>query len=70
MSKKIGSKLAESLRQRRGNLPGEAARPEVTQPQSSPVPNAPVVSDQAGQSAPQEPSVSHGVLHPMRIWPD
>lgn len=70
MSKKIGSKLAESLRQRRGNPPGETARPEVTQPRSSPARKAPVAAEQPGQRAVQEPAVSHGVLHPSRIWPD
>jgi hypothetical protein len=71
MSKKIGSKLVESLRQRRGNPAGETARPEVTQPLSSPAPNAPVVAEQQlVQWAAQEPFVSHGVLHPSRIWPD
>ena len=71
MSKKIGSKLAESLRQRRGNPAGETTRLQATQPLSPPAPNAPATpAQQRVQRAAQEPFASHGVLHPSRIWPD
>ncbi len=71
MSKKIGSKLAESLRQRRSHPPGEALRPELTQPLSPPpARKAPVSGEQPVQQVAQEPPASNGVLHPSRIWPD
>lgn len=70
MSEKIGSKLAKSLRQKRGSMPGETARPETTRlplPAASEAPRAP---EQSVQTVPQEPVASHGVPHPSRIWPD
>ena len=70
MSKKMGSKLAESLKQRRGNPPGETARPQATQPLPPPARKAPAAAEQPVQRAAQEPSASHGILHPSRIWPD
>lgn len=71
MSKKIGSKLAESLKQRRGNPPGETARaPATPAPSSPPAPAAPLAAKQPAQTPSQEPPASHGVLHPSRIWPD
>ena len=71
MSKKIGSKLAESVKQSRGNRPGETARPEATRPLSSPpASDAPVAGKPPARTLSQEPAVSHGVLHPPRIWPD
>jgi len=71
MSKKIGSKLAQSVKQSRGNPPGETARSEVTPtPSMPPAGNAPVAADKPVQRAAQEPPASHGVLHPSRIWPD
>jgi len=70
-SKKIGSKLADSVRQRRANPLGEMARPEVPSSASSlPAIKAAVAAAPPVQTRPQEPSVSHGVLHPSRIWPD
>lgn len=68
MSKKIGSKLADSVRQKRASLRGETAAPEARP--VSPSPKVPASAQQAGQRAAQEPSASHGVLHPARIWPD
>lgn len=70
-SKKIGSKLADSVRQQRANAQSEMARPEVPSTASSlPAIKAAVAAAQPVQRVSQEPSVSHGVLHPPRIWPD
>ncbi|MHB8668348.1 MAG: hypothetical protein ACYC7B_12630 [Burkholderiales bacterium] len=71
MSKKIGSKLAESLRLRRSSPPGKSARPEATPTLSTPpARKATVAAERPVQRAAQEPPASLGVLHPSRIWPD
>lgn len=71
MSKKIGSRLAESVKQSRGGRPSDTARPPATQP--LPPPPGSDVTVCAPQPAPtvsQDPAPSHGVLHPTRVWPD
>ena len=70
MSGKIGSKLVKSLRQKRGSMPSETARPETTRPPLPAASEAPLAAEQSVQTGPQEPVASHGVPHPSRIWPD
>lgn len=67
-STKMGSKLAESLKQLRRHPPAEttlsrgqavtAAAPAAAAPASAP------------RAADDVPAASHGILHPRRIWPD
>lgn len=71
MSKKIGSKLAESVRQKRANATDGTARPELPSTAASlPVIEAAVAAARPAATVSREPSVSHGVLHPPRVWPD
>ena len=74
MSKKLGSKLAESVRQQRSNRPGQTAGSDATPADSTSLsPAARNVAAGTGQSVRTtsgDPAASHDVLHPSRIWPD
>ena len=80
-NKKMGTKLADSLRQMRGENPATSAPPSTASTEKPPVPRAgpPRETQTAGtttfaKQSDQLPTASldrpWDNLHPARIWPD